>query len=77
MPDHDLLPNPVLKELYSTYYNVTGNEELEATLDIVVNRKMDPKKEERHNAINRIELCNGPSSERILNYLSALIFKNM
>lgn len=77
LPDHDLLPNPVLKELYSTYYNVTGNEELEATLDIVVNRKMDPQKEKRHNAINRIEFCNGPSSERILNYLSALIFKNM
>lgn len=73
LPGHNLLPNPALKELYSTYYCVTGNEELEVALDCVVNKKMDPQKEERNKAINQLELCNSRSSERILNYLSFLI----
>ena len=68
-----LSPNPVLEELYSTYYCVHDNKELEKALDLLVIRRDDPNKQRRCNAIEKIGFGNNSSAENIRDYISKLL----
>lgn len=71
-----LSPNPVIEELYSSYYCTHNNAELEDTLNILILQKKDPKKQLRQSAIEKVGLGKKMAAETILNYLSDLLHIN-
>ena len=73
LPGLNILPHPALEELYSTYYCVCNNDELEDVFDMLLVKRNDPKKELRNKAIDKIEFCNNSSAERILEYISNML----
>lgn len=66
-------PNPALEELYSTYYCVHNNEELEDALNLLVVQRLDPNKDIRQNAIEKLGFSNYSAAEKIRDYISRLL----
>lgn len=68
-----LSANPVLEELYSTYYCTYSNEELNKALDLLIVQRLDPNKEKRCQAIEEVGFSNYSAAENIKNYISELL----
>ena len=68
-----LSPNPLVDELYSTYYCVNNNDELKKALDMLIVQKKDPQKEIRQNAIEKVGLGKSSAAEKIRDYISDLL----
>lgn len=67
-------PNPALEELYSTYYYVHNNAELEDALNLLVVQRIDPNKEVRQKAIEKLGFSNYSAAEKIRDYISRLLY---
>lgn len=72
-PHLNLEPNPMLENLYSTFYGVHNNFELLSIMDSLIVNRIDPQKEVREEACDRLGLCNGSAAENIRNYLVDLL----
>ena len=68
-----LSPNPVIEELYSSYYCTHNNAELEEALYTLIVQKKDPKKQLRQSAIDKVGLGNRSAAETIAKYISDLL----
>lgn len=68
-----LSPNPLVDELYSTYYCVNNNDELKKALEMLIVQKKDPQKEIRHYAIEKVGLGKISAAEQIRDYISDLL----
>lgn len=69
----NLSPNPIIEELYSTYYCVNNNDELNTILDMCIVERLDPQRVNRNRAIEKVGLGNSSASERIITYISDLL----
>ena len=71
---HTLLPpNPVLKELYSTFYQSHCNEELIPLLESIVLNDEDPQKDNRIRCINALGLTDTYAAKNITEYIRSLL----
>lgn len=68
-----LSPYPIVEELYSTYYCVKNNIELEKALNLLIIKKEDPQKAIRQKAVERVGLGKHSAAAKIKDYLSNLL----
>ena len=68
-----LLPNPILNDLYSTYYKVDNNSELADILNLLIVNRQDFQKTERHKALGKLGLLDR-SAERIFQNILSLLY---
>lgn len=66
----NLGPNPILKELYSTIYDVHNNEELLEAMDSLIVKGIDSHKEAREKAVSKLGLCESNAADNIKQYIS-------
>ena len=66
-------PNPILVQLYDSYYKVYNNTELLNVLDVVVIQEKDPRKEERLKCIREVHLADHYAAKSITEYLRLLL----
>ncbi len=69
----NLPPNPILKELYKTFYYAHNNDELQELLNSIICRKEDTKKSERHREVSALGLNKSNTAQRIVDYLNTLL----
>lgn len=71
---HTLLPpNPVLKELYNTFYQSHNNEELITLLERIILKNEDPRKIDRLRCINDLGITNTYAAKNITEYIRSLM----
>lgn len=68
-----LPPNPVLSELYDSYYKVYNNDELIPMLDSIVLMNEDPMKEKRTSLVKEVGLTDNYAAQNIVNYINTLL----
>ena len=69
----NLPPNPILEKLYSTFYYAHNNDELSELLELIICKKEDPNKNERHKEVTSLGLNRNDSALKIINYLDSLL----
>ena len=68
-PRNNMVPPPILADVYNTYYKVHNLEEMYAQFKLVLEDGQDPMKEQRLAALERASLCNVYSAGEILKYM--------
>lgn len=63
---------PGVRDLYSTYYNVTTSAEAEAAFDSVLVRREDLRRADRLTCLHAANLVGGGCAQRIVDYLTSL-----
>lgn len=69
----NLPPNPILENLYSTFYYAHNNTELQELLESVIYHHKDPNKAARHEEIVRVGFNKSNTSREIIHYLNSLL----
>ena len=69
----NLPPNPILENLYNTFYYAHNNAELQELLESVICQRQDPNKIERHEEVVRVGLNKSDTSKKIIHYLDSLL----
>jgi hypothetical protein len=69
----NLPPNPMLEQLYQTFYYARNNDELTKLLSEVLCEGKDPNRDWRHKEVVRVGLNNSDTSKRITHYLDSLL----
>lgn len=70
----NLPPNPILENLYKTFYYAHNNDELITHLENIIIKKQDPNKAKRHQEVVRLGFDKCDTSSKIINYLDSLFF---
>ncbi len=71
----NLPPNPMLEQLYQTFYYANNNEELIALLSEILCERKDINRDTRHKEISKLGLNKSEAATNILNYLDTLLNK--
>lgn len=69
----NLPPNPILANLYKTFYYAHNNDELWDLLNRIICKREDPNKEIRHKEVSALELNKSDTAQKIVNYLDSLL----
>ena len=69
----NLPPNPILENLYDTFYYAHNNAELQELLESVICQHQDPNKAARHEEVVRVGLNKSDTSKEIVHYLDSLL----
>lgn len=69
----NLPPNPILENLYNTFYYAHNNDELQELLESIISLHQDPNKDARHEEVTRVGLNQSNTSEKIIYYLDSLL----
>lgn len=72
-PRLNVEPNPILQDLYSSFYVVHNDDELLHAMDSLIVQRQDPNKEAREMASTKLGLCDSCAAENIKKYLSDLL----
>ena len=68
-------PNPVLANLYESFYKVYNDADLSEFLDLVVIRGLDPQREERMKLVREAGLADHYAAQSITEYIRTLLKK--
>ena len=71
--DTGVTPLPPSQKVFDTFYDVYDLDGLQKTLELVIEKGLDPKCNERCKAVSDANISDGHASERIINYLKRLI----
>lgn len=69
----NLPPNPILKNLYKTFYYANNNSELITLLENIIVKRLDPNKSQRNSEVSKLGLNKSNSSLKIIDYLDSLL----
>ena len=72
-PENKLTPLPPSKKIYDTYYEVRTLDDMYRIFKSVIEDGLDPKREERHKAIEASGIWNTDASKYIVEYLRRLL----